>query len=112
MNDDDADYRHETRPPAFGEQVGAKATRKLKAQRDSQGVWFGLGMMGLIGWSVVVPTLLGAAIGIWLDKHHPGKHAWTLALLVAGLVIGCFNAWNWIARQDRAMHDEPERKDE
>jgi hypothetical protein len=22
-----------------------------------------------------------------LDKHHPGKHAWTLALLVAGLLV-------------------------
>ena len=47
-------------------------------------------MMGLIGWSVVVPTLLGAALGIWLDKHHPGKHSWTLALLVAGLVDRLF----------------------
>ena len=42
-------------------------------------------MMGLIGWSVVVPTLLGAALGIWLDERHPGAHSWTLALLVAGL---------------------------
>ena len=59
---------------AFSREVGAKAARKLKAQRKStQGVWFGLGMMGLIGWSVVVPTLLGAALGIWLDKRHPGK---------------------------------------
>jgi ATP synthase protein I len=35
-------------------------------------VWFGLGMMGLIGWSVAIPTLLGAALGLWLDKRHPG----------------------------------------
>ncbi|CAN5769343.1 AtpZ/AtpI family protein [soil metagenome] len=86
-------------------QVGAKAHRKLKARRSTQGVWFGLGMMGLIGWSVVVPTLLGAALGIWLDKVHPGKHGWTLALLMAGLVIGCFNAWHWVAKEDRAMRD-------
>ncbi len=72
----------------FAHQIGAKAARKLKARESTQGVWFGLGMMGLIGWSVVVPTLLGTAIGIWLDKHHPGKHAWTLALLMAGLMIG------------------------
>ena len=59
--------------PTFAGQVGAKAARKLKARRNStQDVWFGLGMMGLIGWSVVVPTLLGAALGLWLDKHHPG----------------------------------------
>jgi ATP synthase protein I len=97
----------------FAAQVGAKATRKLKAQRNSSpGVWFGLGMMGLIGWSVVVPTLLGAALGIWLDKHHPGGRSWTLALLVAGLTIGCMNAWFWVSKEDKAMRDEPEDGDE
>lgn len=93
----------------LGEQVGSQAARKLKARRNpSPGVWFGLGMMGLIGWSVVVPTLLGAALGLWLDTHHPGKHGWTLALLVAGLVVGCVNAWNWVAKEEKAMRDEEE----
>ena len=95
--------------PTFAGQVGAKANRKLKARRNStRGVWFGLGMMGLIGWSVVVPTLLGAALGIWLDKHHPGGRSWTLALLVAGLSIGCLNAWFWVSKEEKAMRDEPE----
>ena len=99
--------------PTFARHVGAKATRKLKARRNStQGVWFGLGMMGLIGWSVVVPTLLGAALGIWLDKHYPGGRSWTLALLVAGLTIGCLNAWFWVAKEEKAMRDEPEDGDE
>src|SRR5271165_34351 len=73
-------------PPSFADRVGTEAERKLKAQRNPAQVWFGLGMMGIVGWSVAVPTLLGAALGIWLDKHHPGKHAWTLALLVGGLM--------------------------
>ena len=98
--------------PTFAAQIGAKAARKLKARKSTQGVWLGLGMMGLIGWSVVVPTLLGAALGLWLDKHHPGKHAWTLALLVAGLALGCFNAWHWVAKEDKAMRDEQEDNDE
>ncbi len=90
-------------------QIGAKAARKLKARSNTgQGVWFGLGMMGLIGWSVVVPTLAGAALGLWLDHHHPGRHAWTLALLMAGLVIGCLNAWHWVAAQDKAMREGQE----
>ncbi|MEO8903668.1 MAG: AtpZ/AtpI family protein [Polyangiaceae bacterium] len=92
--------------PTLAEQVGAKVTRKLRARHDSGQVWFGLGMMGLVGWSVAVPTLLGAALGIWLDNRHTGTHAWTLALLMAGLVIGCLNAWHWVAKEDRAMHDE------
>jgi ATP synthase protein I len=98
--------------PSFAEEIGAKATRKIKARQSTQGVWFGLGMMGLVGWSVVVPTLLGAALGIWLDKHHPGKHPWTLALLVAGLAVGCLNAWYWVAKEEKAMQDETEDNDE
>jgi len=98
---------------SLSEEVGAKASRKLKARRNSTPtVWFGLGMMGLIGWSVVVPTLLGAALGLWLDKHHTGKHAWTLALLVVGLAIGCFNAWLWVDKEDKAMREEQEETDE
>jgi ATP synthase protein I len=87
--------------------IGTKAARKLKARQNSaQGVWFGLGMMGLIGWSVTIPTLLGAALGLWIDKRYPGKHAWTLALLVVGLVIGCLNAWHWVVKEDKAMQEE------
>jgi ATP synthase protein I len=95
----------------FSQEVGAKAARKLKAQRSKQGVWFGLGMMGLIGWSVVVPTLLGAALGIWLDNRHPGNHSWTLTLLFIGLVIGCLNAWHWVAKEEKEMRDEQEDND-
>ena len=96
-------------PTAFSREVGAKAARKLKARRDSKrGVWFGLGMMGLIGWSVVVPTLLGAAFGIWIDSSHPGGYSWTLMLLVIGLVIGCLNAWHWVAKEDKEMQEEEE----
>ncbi len=99
--------------PSLGLEIGTKAARKLKARRNpAQGVWFGLGMMGLIGWSVAVPTLLGAALGLWLDRHYPGKHGWTLALLVAGLSIGCFNAWHWVANQDKAMREEQNNDDE
>jgi ATP synthase protein I len=94
------------KPSDLASEIGAKAARKSRARRSTQGVWFGLGMMGLIGWSVAVPTLLGAAIGMWLDTHHPGRHGWTLALLMAGLALGCFNAWRWVDKEDRAMHDE------
>ena len=98
--------------PSLSEEVGAQAQRKLKARRSANGVWFGLGMMGLIGWSVAIPTLLGAALGIWLDQHYAGKHPWTLALLMAGLTIGCLNAWHWVAKEDREMKDEQENHDE
>ena len=104
---------HRKDPTALSREIGAKAARKLKAQRNpAPGVWFGLGMMGLIGWSVVVPTLLGASLGLWLDRTYPGGRSWTLALLVAGLAMGCFNAWRWVAKEDQAMRKEQEDEDE
>ncbi|GMU33255.1 MAG: AtpZ/AtpI family protein [Planctomycetia bacterium] len=99
--------------PTLSEEVGAKATRKLRAQRHvTRTVWFGMGMMGLIGWSVAIPALLGAALGLWLDKRRPESHSWTLMLLVIGLMIGCWNAWHWVAKEDKAMRDEQEDVDE
>lgn len=96
----------------FSAQVGLKAARRIKAQQEvTQTVWSGLGMMGLIGWSVALPTLLGAALGLWLDKHYPGGHSWTLALLAAGLVLGCFNAWRWVAKEDREIHHKETGRD-
>lgn len=89
------------------DQIGAKASRKLRARRHkTPGVWFGLGMMGLVGWSVAIPMLLGAGLGYWLDHHHPGEHSYTLALLLAGLVLGCINAWRWVANEDAAMQED------
>jgi ATP synthase protein I len=84
----------------FDARIATRAARKLKAQREgTQSAWSGLGMFGVIGWSVAVPTVLGAWVGVWWDTHHPGSRSWTLALLVAGLVVGCANAWYWVAHQ-------------
>jgi ATP synthase protein I len=93
--------------------VEAKAARKLKARRGGPaGVWFGLGMMGLIGWSVVLPTLLGTVLGVWLDNRRPGNRSWTLMLLIIGLVIGCLNAWHWMAKEGKEMGEEKEDSNE
>ena len=97
----------------FSRQVGAQAARKLKARREgTKSVWFGLGMSGLIGWSVTVPTLIGAALGLWVDKHYPTTYSWTLMLLAIGLCVGCANAWHWVDQENKAMHDGQEDKHE
>jgi ATP synthase protein I len=83
-----------------------KGCRKLRAQKNGeQTVWFGLGMSGLIGWSVAVPTVAGAMAGLWWDNHHPGTHSWTLMLLTIGLCVGCANAWHWVDQENKAIQD-------
>lgn len=91
---------------SFSDTIGKKAARKIKARASTENAWFGLGMMGLVGWSVTVPTILGVAAGIWLDNRHPGKISWTLTLLITGLMIGCLNAWYWVAQQNAHMQED------
>jgi ATP synthase protein I len=101
------------RPLTLSQKIGAQEARKLRARRHSaQSAWFGFRMFGIVGWSVAVPTLLGTALGHWLDDKYPGKHSWTLTLLIIGLCLGCLNAWRWVARENKAIHDETEDQDE
>ena len=85
---------------SLSEMVERKASRKLRARRgQGRGLWYGLGLFGLIGWSVAIPTLVGVLLGLWLDGRSAGGFPWTLTLLFGGLVIGCVNAWFWLRRE-------------
>ena len=89
--------KYHRRAEKLSKAVGAKEARKIKARHEKDsGVWFGLGMFGLVGWSVAVPTLIGIALGIWIDLKWPSRYSWTLMLLVIGVILGCLNAWFWI----------------
>lgn len=85
----------------MGDVVGPKVDRRLAA-RDSgrRSVWFGLGMFGMVGWSIAIPTLAAVALGLWLDIHWPSRISWTLTLIFVGIGIGCFNAWRWINKEN------------
>ena len=97
----------------FSREVGLREERKLKARREPMhSVWTGFGFFGLVGWSIVVPTLIGTAIGRWLDRTYPGERSWTLVLLVAGLTLGCLNAWRWISREHREIENHHKEREE
>lgn len=99
--------------PPLARHVGTKAERKLRAQRHvNRTVWLGFGMMGTIGWSVAIPTLVGAALGLWLDKNYPASFSWTLTMLIIGLLVGCLIAWHWVAREHKEMQEEREDNNE
>jgi ATP synthase protein I len=82
------------------EEVERKARRKLRAGREEdRTAWFWLGMFGLVGWSIAIPTLIGVALGVWIDRRWSGPVSWALTLLIVGIAIGCLNAWYWIKQE-------------
>lgn len=107
------DKRHITNEKRQGVQtelcrkVKIKEARKIRARdRKDHSVWFGLGMFGLVGWSVSIPTVVGIALGVWIDLRWPSRYSWTLMLLIIGIAIGCLNAWFWVSRERKMIEEE------
>jgi ATP synthase protein I len=91
--------------------VADKEKRKIRARHHKdRSVWFGLGTFGVVGWSVVVPTLLGLFIGIWIDNTWPSRYSWTLMLFMSGLALGCYSAWNWLYFESGLIEREGQDK--
>ena len=83
------------------EEISSREERKRRARerKKHESVWFGLGMFGLVGWSVAIPTLIFLAIGVWMDSAVDDRISWTLTGLVVGVALGCLNAWYWVKRE-------------
>jgi ATP synthase protein I len=107
MMDGENEQRGQDQQDKMMEDVGAKEKRKLRARRTKgRAMWFGLGMMGMIGWSVVVPTLLGVALGYWIESRWATGIPWTLILLLIGLAVGCLNAWHWVLKEQEQIEED------
>ena len=92
-----------TPPQKQADQIGRDAARK-KAARDTPGPspLRGIGVFGMIGWAIVVPTVGGAFLGLWLDRVAPQGFSWAIALILGGVVVGGLLAWAWIDKEGGA----------
>ncbi len=90
--------RHSARQERVIDAVGRRAARAGAARRLPS-VARNLGQIGILGWQIVLPGLLGLALGRWIDHRLTSGIFWTAGLLVGGLALGCWSAWRWIERQ-------------
>ncbi len=58
-----------------------------------------VGQIGVLGWVIVAPTLIGLFLGRWLDRQFATGILWSAALLVCGVTVGFWSAWRWMHRQ-------------
>jgi ATP synthase protein I len=89
-------------PPLRQKRLIAAVERRAARARDDgrpRSVAAHLGQIGVLGWQIVVPGLLGVALGRYLDGRFDAGIFWTAGLLVGGLALGCWSAWRWVARQ-------------
>jgi ATP synthase protein I len=80
----------------------ARHVSRKQAERDNPtpNPLRGFSTFGMIGWSISVPTVGGAFLGMWLDQTMPQAFSWTIALILGGVAIGALIAWAWIGKED------------
>lgn len=58
-----------------------------------------VGQIGILGWIIVTPALLGLLLGRWLDGQAGTKIFFAAPLLMLGVAAGGWSAWRWMHRQ-------------
>ena len=90
-------------PPKEDQMVAAarrQSQRRRRWLKDGEpSVVRFVGQIGVLGWIVVAPMLLGLFLGRWLDRMFGTGIFWSAPLLMVGVVIGGFSAWKWMHRQ-------------
>jgi ATP synthase protein I len=85
-----------------------RITTAVRQQREREREWQRegepsmaryVGQIGVLGWIIVAPTLIGLFIGRWLDQKFGTGIFWSAPLMGIGLILGCWSAWKWMHRQ-------------
>ncbi|OIQ64292.1 putative F0F1-ATPase subunit [mine drainage metagenome] len=78
-------------------EVARRGERHRRVQSEGEAsVARRLAQIGVLGWIIVVPTLLGIFAGRWLDRTFGSGLFFTAPLLILGLALGCWSAWKWM----------------
>lgn len=83
-------------------------TKAVRERRERRNVWRSegerstlrfVGQIGVLGWIIVAPILVGLFIGRWIDQKYGTGIFWSAPLLLVGVAIGCWSAWRWMHQQ-------------
>jgi ATP synthase protein I len=83
------------------EEAALRAAKRAQAASDEREPSFAarLGQIGVLGWAIVTPVLIGVVIGRWLDRTFDTGVFFSAPLIMLGAAAGLWTAWRWMHRQ-------------
>lgn len=77
--------------------VERQAQRMEQAERERGTLMSQTIFLGMLALLLVVPLVLGAYLGNWLDSQGSGYSVrWTVSLIMLGLAVGIFNVYRFL----------------
>jgi len=80
--------------------VLSKLKRKLDARTHGSRLLAGIGLVGSVGWMIILPAVAGAFLGRWLDRVLDTAHQMSMSLLLLGLGAGIYSVWRFLLREE------------
>jgi ATP synthase protein I len=82
-------------------QVERQARRMRQAEKDRPTLLAQTAYIGTLGLLFVLPVVIGAYLGDWLDNLLPGYSVtWTVSLVMLGVIVGGFNVYLFIRERE------------
>jgi len=83
----------------LAESVEIRAERHRQwTEKGEPAIAHRLAQIGVLGWMVVTPMLIGLFVGRWLDQALGSRLTFAGALLMVGTGLGAWSAWKWMNR--------------
>jgi len=75
-------------------QVTLNISKMNKAKKEKSTLLAQTIYLGTLGFVFILPIILGAYLGVWLDGRLKGfSVAWTLNLIILGVIVGAVNVY-------------------
>lgn len=82
------------------EEAARRAARRDRKSMEEPEPSLGsrLGQIGILGWTIVVPTLLGVILGRFIDRSLETGIFFSAPLIMIAAAFGLWSAWKWMHR--------------
>ncbi len=79
------------------QRISRQVDRMQKADKDRPTLLAQTAYLGTLGLLLVIPVIVGAYLGRWLDGFVEGYSIrWTLSLIIVGVAVGAINVYLFI----------------
>lgn len=87
--------------PNLQNELKTKVEKKIKkiekAKKERPHLLAQTVYLGTIGIIFILPMIIGAYLGVWLDDKFRGfSYSWTISLIFLGIIIGAVNVYLFI----------------
>ncbi len=80
--------------------IHIREERRRKWKKEGErSTWQNLSMVGVLGWLIVTPTVLGVFVGRLLDQKFDTGILFSGALILFGIALGSYLAWLRITKE-------------